>query len=116
MRTTTLEQPVIERRHRADESRKPKKEPMFHVLLHNDDYNTFEHVIKILVSVLGVTVLEAFLKAQEVHNTGQSIIFTGSLAQSELVKDKILGFAPAADSPAACEPTRLIASLQKASE
>jgi ATP-dependent Clp protease adaptor protein ClpS len=116
MQTTTLEQPASERRHRADESRKPEKEPKFHVLLHNDDYNTFEHVIKILVSVLGVSALDAFMKAQEAHTTGQSIVFTGSLSQSELVKDKILGFAPAADSPAACEPTRLIASLQKASE
>src|SRR5215469_15494022 len=114
MKTTTLEQPVIERWHRAGESQKPKKEPKFHVLLHNDDYNTFEHVIGILVSVLGVTVLEAFIKAHEVHTTGQSIVFTGSLTQAEMVKDKILGFAPTANSPATCEPTRLIASLQKA--
>jgi len=94
--------------------RKPKKEPKFDVILWNNDYTTFEYVILILVSILGISVEQAFNFAVEVHNTERAVIFTGSLSQAELIKDKILGFAPDPYSPASCEPTRLIASLQRA--
>ena len=97
-------------------NRKPKKEPRFHVVLWNNDYTTFEYVIRILVSILGISVEQAFQFALEVHNTEQAIIFTGSLSQAELIKDKILGYAPDPYSPSNCEPTKLIASLQKAPE
>jgi ATP-dependent Clp protease adaptor protein ClpS len=108
--------PTIERKHKFCQSRKPEKEPRFHVLLHNDDYNTVDHVVCVLLRVLGGTFESAFQMMAEAHNTGQAIVFTGGLEQAELVKNKILGHAPCADSPADCEPTRLIASLQKAPE
>ena len=122
---TTIDALVIERKPKIGKSRKPrndrkgknKKEPKYHVILHNDDYNTFEHVINILVKVLGMSVSQGFVIAREAHTTGQAIVFTGSLQQAELIRDKIFGFAPASHSPAVdIEPTRLIASLQKASE
>ena len=108
----TLELPTKERK--RGKSRKPEKEPKFHVLLHNDDYNTMEHVVAVLVRVLGCPVEQAIQMMATAHNTGLAIIFTGSLGQAELVKDKILGHAPDQHSPADCLPTRLIASLQKA--
>ena len=105
------ELPTMERKHQYSESR--KKAPKFHVLLHNDDYNTIGHVVAVLLRVLGGTIESAIQMMAEAHNTGQAIIFTGELEAAELVRDKILGFAPCDDSPADCEPTRLIASLQK---
>ena len=92
---------------------KPKKEPKFHVVLHNDDYNTFDHVIGVLVSVLGVSAEQALRFTFEAHHTGQAIVFTGSLLQAELKKDQILGHAIDPHSCSDVVPTRLIASLQK---
>ena len=108
----TLELPTKERR--RDKSQKPEKEPKFHVLLHNDDYNTMQHVVAVLMRVLDCPAEQAIQMMAKAHNTGQAIIFTGSLEQAELVKDKVLGHAPDQHSPADCPPTRLIASLQKA--
>ena len=108
----TIERPNSKRQERKRD--KPEKEPKFHVLLHNDDFNTMPHVMQVLMRVLNVSVERAFQMMAEAHINGRAIIFTGSLTQAELVKDKILGYAPDKDSPAMCEPTRLIASLQRA--
>ena len=109
-----MEMPTMKRKHQYSESRKPEKAPKFHVLLHNDDYNTIGYVVAVLLRVLGCTTESAIQMMAEAHNTGQAIIFTGELEAAELVRDRILGFAPCDHSPADCEPTRLIASLQKA--
>jgi ATP-dependent Clp protease adaptor protein ClpS len=109
-----IEAPTTVRKDKRDQRQKPETAPLFQVLLHNDDFNTTIHVVRVLVRVLGCSAEDAFKMMAEAHYTGQAIIFTGSLAQAELVKDKILGHAPDQDSPAECEPTRLIASLQKA--
>jgi ATP-dependent Clp protease adapter protein ClpS len=73
-----------------------------------------EHVVAVLVRVLGCPVEQAIQMMAKAHNTGQAIIFTGSLGQAELVKDKVLGHAPDQNSPADCSPTRLIATQKKA--
>jgi len=98
------------------EKEKPEKEPRFHVILLNDDYNTVDHVVRVLLRVLGGSIEQAVQMTAEAHHTGRAIIFTGSLTQAELIRDKILGYAPCQDSPAECEPTRLIATLQKVSD
>ena len=95
---------------------KPRRESRYNVILWNNDYSTAEHVVRILMRVLGVSFTQAFVMMSEAHSTGQAIIFTGSLSQAECVKDKILAHAPDQDSPANCEPTRLIASIQKVQE
>ena len=84
------------------------------VVLFDDAYNTIDHVVAVLLRVLGGTVESAIQMMAEAHNTGQAIIFTGGLETAELVRDRVLGHAPCDHSPADCEPTRLIASLQKA--
>ena len=108
----TLELPATEQK--KSKRQKPEKEPKFYVLLHNDDYNTVGHVVEVLMRVLACPVEQAVQLMAEAHHTGQAIIFTGSLEKAELIKDKILGYAPDQNSPADCPPTRLIASLQKA--
>jgi ATP-dependent Clp protease adaptor protein ClpS len=117
--TPVLDVPISDRKKKFAKERTPKKNPKFHVVVHNDDYNTYEHVMRIMIRVLGVTIPEAFLIAYEVDHTGQCIVYTGSLEQAELIRDQIIGHAPTADSPAidkGIEPTRFIATLQKAPE
>lgn len=111
---TTLEAPRIKRKSKQQDKQKEQKPSVFNVLLHNDDYNTFGHVVQILCSVLAITVEQAILFAVHAHKTGQAIIYTGTLAEAEQIKDKIIGYVPDQYTPAKCEPTRLIASLQRA--
>ena len=110
MDTLTLPKPTKRKK------QKPKREPKYHVVLWNDDYNTMYRVVEILTRVLGISVEQANQYMLEAHTMGQTIIFTGSLTQAEMIKDKIIGHAPDPYTWATCEPTRLIASLQKASD
>jgi len=109
-----LELPIKQRSKVPKNDKRPKKEPRYHVLLYNDDFNTIQFVVAVLLRVLNCTFEQAVQMMAEAHNTGQAIIYTGSLTQAELVRDKILGHSPDSQSPADCEPTRLIASIQKA--
>lgn len=48
------------------------------LVLWNDDYNTFDHVINCLVKYLKKTVAEAEEIAHIVHNKGKCVIMEGS--------------------------------------
>jgi ATP-dependent Clp protease adaptor protein ClpS len=58
--------------------------PPFKVVLHNDDVNTFEHVI---ISILKLTPLkepEAIAKTIEAHKTGNAVLLVTSQERAEL--------------------------------
>jgi ATP-dependent Clp protease adaptor protein ClpS len=58
--------------------------PPFKVVLHNDDVNTFEHVI---VSILKITPLkapEAIERTIEAHETGQAVLLITNQERAEL--------------------------------
>jgi len=87
--TATLDAPA-----KAPEKtdRKPKQLPPYKVLLHNDDVNTFEHVI---VSILKVTTLspqEALIRTIEAHETGVALLLTTHYERAELYQDQLATF------------------------
>jgi ATP-dependent Clp protease adaptor protein ClpS len=48
------------------------------VIVRNDDHNTFEHVARTLARVIpGVSVATGFALADQIHNTGQAIVWSG---------------------------------------
>ena len=49
------------------------------IILHNDDVNTFEHVIECLMAICDHTALQAEQCAYLVHYTGKCGVKTGSL-------------------------------------
>jgi ATP-dependent Clp protease adaptor protein ClpS len=51
------------------------------VIVHNDDWNTFEHVINCFVSLCGHTVDEAGTHAWAIHKEGKSTVKEGSRAK-----------------------------------
>ena len=72
--------------------REPQQLPPFKVLLHNDDVNTFEHVI---ISVMKVTALspeEALLRTLEAHETGVALLLTTHLERAELYQEQLATF------------------------
>ena len=70
------------------------------VIVRNDDHNTFEHVALTLARYIpGVNVDKGFAYADQIHNSGQAIVWTGQQETGRAV----LGTAPgrgADDGPA----------------
>ena len=65
----------------------------------NDDHNTFDHVAKTLARVLPkVSVEQGFRIADQIHNKGQAIVWSGPRETAELyweqLKDAGLTMAP----------------------
>lgn len=83
-RTTTL--PEQEQRTRPGSGAlKPYK-----VILHNDDVNTMDHVVRSLLrSVPGLSTRKAIDIMLEAHNTGQAVVIVCPLELAELVRNRL---------------------------
>lgn len=87
--TTTKQQ------HKPDAKKpKPKRQPPYAVVLHNDDLHTFPYVIEVLQKVFGYALPRATLLTREVHVSGRSIVWSGTLEGAELKRDLIRGYGP----------------------
>jgi ATP-dependent Clp protease adaptor protein ClpS len=69
------------------------------VIVKNDDHNTFDHVAKTLARVIpGVSVERGYRIADEIHNTGQALVWSGPREPAEhywgQLKDAGLTMAP----------------------
>ena len=74
--------------------------PPFKVVLHNDDVNSFEHVI---VSILRLTPLkqpEAITKTIEAHETGNAVLLITNQERAELYVEQFAS----CSLTATCEP------------
>ena len=72
----------------APPKREPKRLPPFKVLLHNDEVNTFDHVIRSIVKLTTLTTQEALLRAIEAHETGVALLLVTHLERAELYQDQ----------------------------
>jgi ATP-dependent Clp protease adaptor protein ClpS len=55
------------------------------VIVRNDDHNTFDHVATTLARVIpGVSVERGFRYADEIHNSGQAVVWSGPREPAEL--------------------------------
>jgi ATP-dependent Clp protease adaptor protein ClpS len=60
--------------------------PPYKVVVHNNDYNTFEEVIHILVkAVPGMSAERAASLANEIHTTGAAVPYVGPKEHAEAV-------------------------------
>jgi|SRR5690349_3562387 len=66
--------------------------PNYNVILLNDEDHTYEYVIEMLGKIFGYGVEKAFQMAREVDTTGRVIVWTGSLEQAEVKRDRIHGY------------------------
>lgn len=72
----------------APPARKPKQMPPFKVLLHNDDVNTFDHVIRSVVRLTPIPPEEAVVKAIEAHETGVALLLVTHQERAELYAEQ----------------------------
>lgn len=73
---------------------KVKKQPPYHVLLHNDDDHSFDYVIAMLQKLFGHPRERGFQMAWEVHSNGKVVVDTTTKERAELKRDQIHAFGP----------------------
>jgi ATP-dependent Clp protease adaptor protein ClpS len=83
---------VVTTRTREREQQKIRRIPPYNVILENDDHHSFDFVIEVLRKVLGCSEQRAFLLMDQAHNTGRSIIWTGTREVAELKVEQIRTF------------------------
>ncbi|MEK7710712.1 MAG: ATP-dependent Clp protease adaptor ClpS [Planctomycetota bacterium] len=72
----------------ARPAQKPKKLPPYRVLLHNDDVNTFEHIIRSILKLTTLTPQEAVLRTIEAHETGVALLLMTHRERAELYAEQ----------------------------
>lgn len=73
---------------------KPKRQPRYAVILHNDDLNSFEFVVGVLRKVFHYGLPKSFLLTMRAHISGRSAVWTGVLEVAELKADQIRSCGP----------------------
>jgi ATP-dependent Clp protease adaptor protein ClpS len=68
--------------------REPKQLPPYRVLLHNDDVNTFEHVILSIVKLTSLSAEEAVVRTLEAHETGVALLLVTHRERAELYQEQ----------------------------
>ncbi len=66
----------------------PKPLPLWKVLLHNDDKNTFDHVILSIVELTTLNEQDAKLRAVEANDTGVSLLLVTHRERAELYQEQ----------------------------
>lgn len=61
----------------------------YNVILWNDDVNTIQHVVNVLMQVIGHSLTKATSLAMEVHTQGKSIVKTTHLEYAETYRDAL---------------------------
>ncbi|TCJ19726.1 ATP-dependent Clp protease adaptor ClpS [Rubrobacter taiwanensis] len=75
---------------RKKTSRKVTQEPPYKVILHNDDYNTMEHVVETLRKVIaGMTLKRATEVMWEAHTRGQAVAAKCHKELAELYRERL---------------------------
>ncbi|MGH7202339.1 MAG: ATP-dependent Clp protease adaptor ClpS, partial [Planctomycetaceae bacterium] len=88
-------EPIVRPKHRREESgTKPKRQPPYAVVVHNDDFHTFPYVIECLQKVCGYDLAKAEVLTVKIHYSGQAHVWSGALEVAELKRDQIRGFGP----------------------
>jgi ATP-dependent Clp protease adaptor protein ClpS len=66
--------------------------PRYKVLLHNDDVNSMEHVVKALRQVFKFDEQECIRIMVEAHTNGVALCVVEPLEQAELHRDQLISF------------------------
>ncbi|HEX8524286.1 MAG TPA: ATP-dependent Clp protease adaptor ClpS [Tepidisphaeraceae bacterium] len=72
----------------AAKPKPPQMLPPWKVLLHNDDKNSFDHVIGTIVELTPLKKEDAVLRTLEAHETGVALLLTTHKERAELYKEQ----------------------------
>ena len=93
--TATAEEVEVVTTHPAPDTKsKHKKQPLYVVIIEDDDHHTFDYVIEVLQKICGHGLEEADRLAHEVDQSGRAAVWQGSKEVAELKRDQIRGYGP----------------------
>ena len=69
-------------------------QPLYHVILLNDDDHTYDYVIEMLQKIFIFSVDQAYRHAEEVDTSGRTVLITCELLQAEFARDQINAYGP----------------------
>jgi ATP-dependent Clp protease adaptor protein ClpS len=69
-------------------------QPLYHVILLNDDDHTYDYVIEMLEKIFGFSESKALSHAVEVDTNGTTILLTCELEKAEHKRDLIHSYGP----------------------
>lgn len=67
-----------------EQDQKTRWLPPFRVILHNDDVNTVDHVVRTIVKLTPLNTEEAVARTLEAHETGSSMLLVTHKERAEL--------------------------------
>jgi ATP-dependent Clp protease adaptor protein ClpS len=74
---------------RPDKQVKPEVPPPWRVLLHNDEVNLFENVIRMLHRLTPLSMEEAFQRTHEAHTRGRAVLLSTHKERAELYVEQL---------------------------
>ena len=72
----------------APQKQPPKMLPQWKVLLHNDDVNTHQHVVKSIVELTHLSEQDATVRTEEADKTGVALILITHKERAELYQEQ----------------------------
>jgi len=94
MSETAIIEPSVKTRTKDKKDERIKKQPPYHVVLHNDDDHSVDYVIGMLRQLFGHPPERGFKMAMEVDSRGRVIVDTTTKERAELKRDQIHAFGP----------------------
>lgn len=76
------------------EQTKPKRQPLYAVIVENDDLHTFAYVIEALGKVFGYDPQKGYQLAHTIHTEGRAAVWSGSKEVAELKRDQLKSVGP----------------------
>ena len=79
---------------KVGEKSSTRTEPLYHVIILNDDDHTIEYVVEMLQAVVGLSAGDALACTLEADSTGSSVVRTCALEEAEKKRDSIHAYGP----------------------
>ena len=76
----------------TDRRKRTKHEPLWYVILHDDQLHTYQYVIEMLMKLFKMAVDQAFLHAIEVDTQGVTIVARLSKDKAQQKRDEIMSY------------------------
>jgi len=73
---------------------KPKRQPPYAVILHNDDVNGMDFVVETIIKVFGYAPAKALRLTIQAHFAGRACVWTGHRELAELKAEQLLSRGP----------------------
>ena len=89
-----LESPQEKAEPGATTSTQTRLEPLYHVLLFDDDEHSYDYVIEMMAALFGMSTEDGFRVAYDVDNLGEALIKTCPLDEAVAGRDAIHAFGP----------------------